>query len=365
MGFRLGIVGLANAGKSTIFNALTAIGVPAEAYPFCTVDPNIGKVPVQDERLDKLAELLKPERVVQAVLDFVDIAGLVRGAHKGEGLGNQFLSHIRNVDAIAEVIRCFEDTKISHPEGSLDPVRDAEIIIMELIQKDLEGIDRRLEKARHMLRVGDKKTTIEVGLLERLKSQLEDLKPLRGLAFTEEETPIIKEMAPLTLKQVFYVANLGEESVDAKTHPFLEKLNAHAQQEGLKVVPFWGKLEAEIHELDKEEQDIFLKEMGLKVSGLSEVIRTGYQILDLVTFYTAVGPELRAWVLPRGTTALHAAGKIHTDFEKGFIKAEVASFDDFVRAGSETEARKSGTLRVEGREYIIQDRDVVHFRFKV
>ncbi len=364
MGFRLGIVGLANAGKSTIFNALTAIGVPAEAYPFCTVEPNIGKVPVPDERLDKLAELLKPERLVPAVLDFVDIAGLVRGAHKGEGLGNQFLSLIRNVDAIAEVIRCFENENISHPEGSLDPVRDAEIIIMELIQKDLETIDRRLEKVRHMLRVGDKKVQIELGLLERLKSQLEDLKPIRGMSFTEEETPIIKEMAPLTLKQIFYVANLGEESVDAKTHPFLEKLRAHAKEEGLNVVPFWGKLEAEIHELDKGEQDVFLKEMGLKVSGLSEIIRTGYQILNLVTFYTAVGPELRAWVLPRGTTALHAAGKIHTDFEKGFIKAEVATFDDFVAAGGESEARKNGTLRIEGKEYLIQNSDVVHFRFK-
>jgi GTP-binding protein YchF len=364
MGFRLGIVGLANAGKSTIFNALTAIGVPAESYPFCTVDPNIGKVPVPDGRLDRLVEIIKPERVVPAVLDFVDIAGLIRGAHKGEGLGNQFLSHIRNVDAVALVIRCFEDPNISHPEGSLDPVRDAEVLFMELAQKDLETVERRLDKSRHMLRVGDKKTRIEVDMLERIKDQLDALKPLRGMTFSDDEGPYIRELEPLTLKQAFYVANLGEESVEAGTHEFLEKLKAHADEEGLKVVPFWGKLEAEIHELDEDEQDVFIKEMGLKVSGLSGIIRTGYEILDLVTFYTAVGPELRAWVLPRGTTALKAAGKIHSDFEKGFIKAEVAGFEEFVEAGSEQEARTRGSLRVEGKDYQVKDGDVVHFRFK-
>ncbi len=364
MGFRLGIVGLTNAGKSTIFNALTAIGVPAEAYPFCTVDPNIGKVPVPDVRLDRLAEMLKPERVVSAVLDFVDIAGLIRGAHKGEGLGNQFLSHIRNVDAVAEVIRCFEDANVSHPEGTLDPVRDAEVILLELVQKDLETVSRRLEKASHMLRVGDKKIKTEVGLLERMKAQLDDLKPLRGFTYSEEEAPVIREVQPLTLKQVFYVANLGEESVEAGTHGLLEELKAHAGAEGLKVVAFWGKLEAEIHELEEEEQGMFLEEMGLKVSGLSEIIHTGYEILDLITFYTAVGPELRAWVLPRGTTALKAAGKIHSDFEKGFIKAEIAGYEDFAAAGSEAEVRSRGALRAEGKDYEMQDGDVVHFRFK-
>lgn len=364
MGFRLGIVGIANAGKSTIFNALTAIGVPAEAYPFCTVDPNIGKVAVPDRRLERLAEIINPERVVPAVLDFVDIAGLIRGAHKGEGLGNQFLSHIRNVDAIAEVIRCFEDPNVSHPEGSMDPVRDAEIIIAELVQKDLETTGRRLEKAGHMLRVGDKKIKIEVGLLERMKARLDELKPLRDFSFSEDEAPIIREIQPLTIKPVFYVANLGEESVERGTHDCYEKLKSHGEAEGLRVIPFWGKLEAEIHELDREEQEIFLNEMGLKVSGLAEIIRTGYEILDLVTFYTAVGPELRAWVLPRGTTAVKAAGKIHSDFEKGFIKAEVAGFEDFSDAGTEAEARSRGVLRAEGKEYQVKDGDVVHFRFK-
>lgn len=365
MGFRLGIVGLANAGKSTIFNALTAIGVPAEAYPFCTVEPNIGKVPVPDKRLDRLTELIKPERVVPAMLDFVDIAGLVRGAHKGEGLGNQFLSHIRGVDAIAEVIRCFEDENVSHPEGSLDPVRDAEIIMMELLQKDLETVERRLEKSRHMLRVGDKKVKIEVALLERLKSVLDEIKPIRGMEFSEEELPLMKEMSLLTQKQVFYIGNLGEESVESGTNPLLEKLETYAGGHGMKVVPFWGKLEAEIHELDEDEQAEFLEEMGLKVSGLSEIIHAGYEILDLVTYYTAVGPELRAWVLPRGTSALKAAGRIHTDFEKGFIKAEVAGFEDFAAAGSEAEARHRGTLRIEGKDYEIKDGDVVRFRFNV
>ena len=365
MGFQCGIVGLPNVGKSTVFNALTAAGVPAETYPFCTVEPNVGTLAVPDPRLDKLTAMLKPERVVPSVLEFVDIAGLVRGAHQGEGLGNQFLGHIRTVDAIAHVVRCFEDSKVPHPEGTVDPGRDAETIALELIQKDLETVSKRLEKSRHMLRVGDKAIQREVETLEKMKAHLSELKPLRHLAFAAEDQPLLKEMAPLTGKPLFYIANLGEESVAAQDHVFLEKLKQHATAEGFLAVPFWGKLEAEIRELPADEQDAFRQEMGLKESGIPGIVHTGYQALGLITFYTKVGPELRAWTIPKGTPAPQAAGKIHSDMEKGFIKAEVISFKELTRIGSESEARHHGLLRQEGKDYIVQDGDVVHFRFNV
>ena len=365
MSLQCGIVGLPNVGKSTVFNALTLAGVPAENYPFCTVEPNVGTLAVPDPRLDKLIALLKPERVVSSVLEFVDIAGLVRNAHQGEGLGNQFLGQIRTVDAIAEVVRCFEDAKVPHPEGAVDPVRDAETVAFELIQKDLETVERRLEKSRHMLRVGDKAISREVETLELMKAHLLELKPLRLRQFAAEDQPLFKEMAPLTGKPLFYIANLGEESVAAQDHAFLEKLKPHAQAEGMLVVAFWGKLEAEIRELAAEEQEAFRQEMGLKESGIPGIVRTGYQALDLITFYTKVGPELRAWTIPRATPAPRAAGKIHSDMEKGFIKAEVISFKELTRIGSESEARHHGLLRQEGKDYLIQDGDVVHFRFNV
>ena len=365
MTLQCGIVGLPNVGKSTVFNALTLAGVPAENYPFCTVEPNVGTLAVPDPRLDKLIALLKPERVVPSVLEFVDIAGLVRNAHKGEGLGNQFLGHIRTVDAIAHVVRCFEDAKVPHPEGAVDPVRDAETVAFELIQKDLETVERRLEKSRHMLRVGDKAIQREVETLELMKAHLLELKPLRLRQFAAEDQPLFKEMARLTGKPLFYIANLGEESVAAQDHAFLEKLKQHAQAEGMLVVAFWGKLEAEIRELAAEEQEAFRQEMGLKESGIPGIVRTGYQALDLITFYTKVGPELRAWTIPRATPAPRAAGKIHSDMEKGFIKAEVISFKELTRIGSESEARHRGLLRQEGKDYLIQDGDVVHFRFNV
>jgi len=365
MSLQCGIVGLPNVGKSTVFNALTLAGVPAENYPFCTVEPNVGTLAVPDPRLDKLIALLKPERVVSSVLEFVDIAGLVRNAHQGEGLGNQFLGQIRTVDAIAHVVRCFEDAKVPHPEGAVDPVRDAETVAFELIQKDLETVERRLEKSRHMLRVGDKAISREVETLELMKAHLLELKPLRLRQFAAEDQPLFKEMAPLTGKPLFYIANLGEESVAAQDHAFLEKLKPHAQAEGMLVVAFWGKLEAEIRELAAEEQEAFRQEMGLKESGIPGIVRTGYQALDLITFYTKVGPELRAWTIPRATPAPRAAGKIHSDMEKGFIKAEVISFKELTRIGSESEARHHGLLRQEGKDYLIQDGDVVHFRFNV
>jgi len=365
MPFSIGIVGLTNAGKSTIFSALTALQVPCEAYPFCTIDPHRGQVPCPDQRLDKLAEIIKPQKVVPAVIEFVDIAGLVKGAHKGEGLGNQFLSEIRAVDAIALVVRCFEDPNVSHPDGSVDPVRDVETVMFELIQKDLETVQRRKEKAEKRLRVGDKQAKLEAELCQKMESALSELKPLRELKFSEDEAPILNEMKPLTAKPVFIIANMGEESLEKESSEHFVKLKDYAQEMGLILVPFYGKLEAEVHQLDPEEQELFLKEMGLERSGLGDIIQAGKDILDLITFYTAVGGvELRSWLIPKGTKAPQAAGKIHTDFEQGFIKAEVVSFNDFIRAGSEQEARKLGLVRVEGKDYEVQDGDIIHFRFR-
>lgn len=365
MSCSLGIVGLANAGKSTVFSALTALQVPCEAYPFCTIDPNRGQVPVPDPRLAQLEIIVRPEKVVPAVIEFVDIAGLVKGASKGEGLGNQFLSEIRAVDAIAEVVRCFENQDVSHPDGSINPVRDAETVLFELMQKDLENINARLEKARHRAEVGEKEARLEVSLCSKMKSALEQLTPLLKLEYTEEEQVILREMRPLTLKQKFYIANLGEEAIASTSYPYYVQLREYAASHHLKVVPFFGKLEAEVHELDKAEQELFLKEMGIVQSGLEQVIQTGKEVLDLITFYTVVGGrELRNWLVPRGTSAPRAAGRVHTDFEKGFIKAEVIGFDEFVKFGCEAEARKHGAVRLEGREYQVQDGDIIHFKFK-
>jgi len=365
MPYSVGIVGLTNAGKSTIFNALTALQVPCEPYPFCTIDPHRGQVPVSDPRLDKLAEVVKPERVIPDLIEFVDIAGLVKGAHKGEGLGNQFLAEIRPVDAIALVLRCFENPEVAHPEASINPVRDLETVFFELVQKDLETSQRRKEKAEKRLRVGDKDAQKEVELCERMIKALEDLKPLAELEFNEDEREILNEMKPLTLKPLFIIANLGEERLEGGGKPYLEELKQYAQSRGLALVEFYGKIEAEVHELEKEEQELFLKEMGLERSGLEEVIRTARRVLDLITFFTAVGgKELRSWLVPRGTSAVKSAGRIHSDFEQGFIKAEVISFDDFIRVGGEQEARKLGLVRVEGKDYRVQDGDIIHFRFR-
>ena len=345
MPYSIGIVGLTNAGKSTVFSALTSIQVPCEAYPFCTIDPNRGLVAVPDPRLDKLADLIKPEKVLPAAIEFVDIAGLVKGAHKGEGLGNQFLAEIRAVDALAEVIRCFENPEVTHPDGVIGPARDAETIFFELMMKDLETVEKKHEKAEHMLRVGDKQAKIEAELCARMKQALEQMQTLEQLSYHEDELPILREMKPLTMKKKFFIANLGEEAMAGK-NAWRAELEGYAAKNGIQVVPFYGKIEAEVHELDPSEQEVFLKEMGIKHSGLLEVIRAGREVLNLVTFYTAVGgKELRNWLVPQATAAPAAAGKIHTDFEHGFIKAEVVKFEDFVRLGGETAARKEGAPR--------------------
>jgi len=365
MSYSIGIVGLANAGKSTVFNALTALQVPCESYPFCTIDPNVGQVPVPDPRLNQLAKIVKPEKVVPAIIEFVDIAGLVKGAHKGEGLGNQFLSEIRGTDAIAEVVRCFENPEVAHPEGSIDPVRDAETVLFELIQKDLENTRARLDKARHRAEVGEKEAKLEAELCEKMLKALEQLTPLSKLEFSAEEETVLREIRPLTLKKRFFVANLGEEAIAKDNYKYLAQLSGYAEKHGIKLVPFFGKVEAEVQSLDKGEQELFLKEMGIEQPGLVEVIKAGKEVLDLITFYTVVGGrELRNWLVPRGTSAPQAAGKIHTDFEQGFIKAEVMTFRDFIKSGGEHEARKLGAVRLEGKEYLVQDGDIIHFKFK-
>ncbi len=367
MGFRCGIVGLPNAGKSTLFNALTAAGVPAESYPFCTTEPQVGTMAVRDERLLKLSEMLSPEKVVPPVLEFVDIAGLIKGASQGMGMGNEFLDNIKNVDAVAHLVRCFHDPGVSFHESAegVDPERDAAVVEFELLQKDLEWVQRRLDKTGKVLRAGDKSLQREVELLKQMTAWLNKEKPLSEMELAQEDESLLKEITPLTAKPMFYVANMGEESIGEQEPECLQKLARHADRHGREAVPFYAKLEAEIRELPETEQEEFRKEMGAPETGLSEMVRAGYRALDLVTFYTKVGPELRAWTVPRGASAQKAAGVIHTDFERGFIKAEVAGFDQFVEAGSEYEAKKRGLLRQEGKDYLVRDGDVIHFRFNV
>ena len=364
---KCGIVGLPNVGKSTLFNALTHAGVAAENYPFCTTAPHLGTLAVPDPRLDRLAAMLAPERVLAAVLDFVDIAGLVRGASQGEGMGNEFLDHIRSVDAIAHVVRCFADPKVSFHEATpgLDPVRDAAIVEFELIQKDLQWIEKRREKALKLVRTGDKALKREVELYERLMGWLNQEKFISGFDWAEEDETLLKDLSPLTAKAMFYVANMGEEAVAGEESGPLAALRDYAAGRGRELVPFYAKLEAELGELPAAEREDFRREMGAPESGVPAMVAAAYRALSLVTFYTKVGPELRAWPVPAGTPAPAAAGLIHTDMERGFIKAEVAGYEDFLAAGSEVEARKKGLLRQEGKEYRVQDGDLIHFRFNV
>ena len=363
---KIGIVGLPNVGKSTLFNSITKAGAECANYPFCTIEPNVGVVPVPDERVDKLAEIYKPQKVTKAVVEFVDIAGLVKGASKGEGLGNKFLSHIREVDSILEVVRCFEDSNIVHVDGSVDPLRDIETINLELVFADLETIEKRLDRARKMFKA-DKKYGFEVETLEKVNTALESGKAARSLDYTDEEKDVLKEAFLLTMKPIMYVGNVSEEELaNPEANVNYMKLKEFAKSENAEVIPLCVKIEEELSTLENEDKAEMLEALGLEESGLDKLIKASYKLLGLMSFLTAGEPEVRAWTIKIGTKAPQAAGKIHSDIERGFIRAEVVSFDELMNCnGSMVTAREKGLIRSEGKEYIMQDGDIVLFRFNV
>lgn len=363
MALKCGIIGLPNVGKSTVFNCLTKAGVAASNYPFCTIEPNVGIVSVPDPRLDELAAIVKPERILPTTVEFVDIAGIVKGASQGEGLGNKFLSHIRETDAIIHVVRCFEDDNVTHVAGTVSPKDDIEVINTELALADMETVDKAIHRAQKPAKSGDKQAIIELGILEKIKKQLNDSKPARALDFTKEEKPLLNSFHLLTLKPTLYVANVAENGFT--NNKLLDEVARIAESEKAQMVVICASIEAEIAELDDAEKQQFLDELQLEEPGLDRLIHAGYKLLGLETYFTAGIKEVRAWTIHAGTTAPQAAGVIHTDFEKGFIRAEVTSYNDFIQYRGEQGAKEAGKWRLEGKEYIVKDGDVMHFRFNV
>ena len=362
---KIGIVGLPNVGKSTMFNAITNAGAECANYPFCTIEPNVGVVQVPDERLDELTKMYKPEKTTHAIIEFVDIAGLVKGASKGEGLGNKFLSHIREVDAICEVVRCFEDPNIVHVDGSIDPIRDIETINLELIFADIETLNKRIDRVKKKLKA-DKKCQEELDVLEKIKNVLENGKSARTVELNDDEKEFLKDTFLLTMKPILYIANVSEEQLaDASNDENVKKVVMYAKQENAEVIPLCVKIEEELASLDGDDKKEMLDALGLESSGLDKVIKASYDLLGLMSFLTAGEPEVRAWTIKKGTKAPQAAGKIHSDIERGFIRAEIVSYDDLMREGSMTAAKEKGLVRSEGKEYIMQDGDIVLFRFNV